>query len=109
MDSSSDFVARVGGVHLAELLPMTVLLIRTRNSEYRVVVMEGSTVCVQGGAFFAEPMCAQVTAASIGSSCRKFGWIAVGLRMELDVAGIRVLTSPVLAITRQRPAISVVH
>jgi hypothetical protein len=108
VDSVTDFVAHVGGVDLAELLPLTVLVIRTRNSEYRVVVIEGSSVCVQGGAFFAEPMWAEVIAASVGGSVRKFGWIAVGLRMELEVAGIRVLTSPVVAITMQRPAITVV-
>jgi hypothetical protein len=109
MDSVTDFVAHVGGVNLAELLPLTVLVIRTRNSEYRVVVIEGSSVCVQGGTFFAEPMWAQITASSVGGNGRKFGWIAVGFRMELEVAGIRVLTSRVLAITMQRPAIAVAH
>ena len=109
MDRFIDFMARLEGVHLRQLPPLTTVLTWTKNSLYRIVVTEGSDVYVQGGAFFPNPTSAQLDGASMGGGLLKVGWIAVGLPMEIRVGGRRVVTSPVRAITTERPGIPVFH
>ena len=43
-------------MQLLELPAQTTLLVSTRHSLYRIVVIDGSDVCVQGGSFFPSPM-----------------------------------------------------
>ena len=45
-------VSSTNGVQLRDLPPMTTLLVRTRNSEYHIVVSSGDEVLVKGGHFF---------------------------------------------------------
>ncbi len=45
-------VSSTNGVQLRNLPPMTTLLVRTRNSEYHIVVSSGDEVLVKGGQFF---------------------------------------------------------
>ena len=74
---------------------MTTLLVRTRNSEYHIVVSSGDEVLVKGGQFFPSLTEARFSGASVGGSFLKVGWIGVGLRMEILVEGRRIVTSPV--------------
>jgi hypothetical protein len=74
---------------------MTTLLVRTRNSEYRIVVSSGDEVLVKGGHFFPSLTEARFSGASVGGSFLKVGWIGVGLRMEILADGRRIVTSPV--------------
>ena len=37
------------GIYLRDLDPLTTVLVRTRNSSYRVIVSHGTSVLVQGG------------------------------------------------------------
>jgi hypothetical protein len=99
----------IEGVHLRQLTPFTTLLVRTTNSLYRIVVTDGCRVYVQGGAFFPDPTSAYVEGASVGLGVLKLGCIAIGLAMEIQAGGRRVLTSPVRAITTERTAVAVVH
>ncbi len=102
-------MADIEGVHLGDLPPLTTLLVRTMNSLYRVVITQGPEVYVHGGAFFPDPTWAYLDGVSIGGSSLKVGWIGVGLRMEIRTGSLRILTSPVCAITAERPSDSVVQ
>ena len=88
-------VSSTNGVQLRDLPPMTTLLVRTRNSEYRIVVASGDEVLVKGGHFFPALTEARFRGASVGGSFLKVGWIGVGLRMEILAEGRRIVTSPV--------------
>jgi hypothetical protein len=79
---------------------MDVLLVRTRNSVYRLIVTRDTEVTVQGGDFFVHPTAAFVDGSGFGGSLIKIGWIGVGLRMEIRVADRRIVTSPVRSIAR---------
>jgi len=74
---------------------MTTLRVRTRNSEYEIVVSSGDEVFVRGGQFFPSLTEARFSGASVGGSFLKVGWIGVGLRMEILADGRRIVTSPV--------------
>jgi hypothetical protein len=88
-------VSSTNGVQLRDLPPMTTLLVRTRNSEYHIVVSSGDEVLVKGGHFFPSLTEARFSGASVGGSFLKVGWIGVGLRMEILAEGRRIVTSPV--------------
>jgi hypothetical protein len=88
-------VSSTNGVQLRDLPPMTTLVVRTRNSEYRIVVSSGDEVLVKGGHFFPSLTEARFSGASVGGSFLKVGWIGVGLRMEILAEGRRIVTSPV--------------
>lgn len=99
MDRIGDLMNHRDGVHLHHLAPLAVLLVRTRNSWYRIVVTEGSNIYVQGGMFFPDPTPAYLDGASMGGGFLRVGWIGVGLRMEIRARGRRIVTSPVHAVT----------
>jgi hypothetical protein len=89
--------ARVGGLSIAELDPITPLMVRTENSLYRITVLEprGRRIMVQGGTYFPESTPAELEGSSLGGSLLKQGWIAPGLRMEISTEGRRIVTSRV--------------
>ncbi len=99
----------IEGVYLRHLTPFTTLLVRTMNSLYRVKITPGPEVYVQGGAFFPEPTSAYLDGSSIAGSCLRVGWIGVGLSLEIRSGGLRIITSPVRAITTEQASGSVVH
>jgi len=99
----------IDGVDLRQLTPFTTLLVQTRNSLYRIVVADGCRVYVQGGVSFPDLTPANVDGASMGRGALKIGWIAIGLAMEIQAGGRRVVTSPVHAITTGRSTVAVAH
>jgi hypothetical protein len=109
VDHFIDLMDPVEGVYLRQLPPLTTLMVWTRNSLYRMVVTEGSSVQVQGGTFFPNFTPALVDGASMGRGVLKKGWISVGLEMEIRARGRRIVTSPVQAITTERRGHPVVH
>ena len=78
----------------------TRLLVRTRNSQYRLTVLDGESgeVLIEGGNLLHGVTPATLNGATAGGCAMKLGWIGVGLRMELSVGGVRVTTSPVRSI-----------
>ena len=110
LDRFADAAAAAEGLDIRRVLPLTVLRVRTRNSEYRVVVGDDGGVFVEGGRLFPQLTAAYVEGASVGSSCVKAGWILVGLRLELRAGEQRVITSQVRAITTEyTPVVAAVH
>ena len=89
------------GIAVQSLAPGTTLIVGTRNSQYRLIVLndERRGVLVQGGAFFPDATAAHLQGSSAGGSLVKTGWIGVGLRMELLVGPRRIITSPVRSVT----------
>ena len=108
-NSGAGLMDYVEGVHLRHLPPLTMLLVWTNNSLYRIVVTEGSNVYVQGGTFFPDATSAHLDGASMGGVFLQVGWIGVGGLMEIRAGGTRFVTSPVRAIAAERPGIAVVH
>jgi hypothetical protein len=100
-----DVVAALGaapGLNLREVEPLTTLLIRTRNSVYRITVTGGSAVFVQGGRLFPEATAALLEGASRGGGLLRVGCIALGCCLEMRVGDRRIVTSPVCSMASER-------
>jgi hypothetical protein len=96
-------ISQSPGVRLNDLQPLTTLIVITRNSRYRMILTPDG-ILIQGGQFFPETTAAKFDGSSLGGSFLKIGVIAVGLHMEIRAAGQRIVTSPVRAISEERPA-----
>ena len=99
IDGFTEAVACTHGISLQDLDPLTTLLIRTRNSTYRVIVSSGTSVIVQGGQFFPDATPARIDGSGFGGSLLKTAWIGVGFRMEIFANGERIITTPVRDVT----------
>ena len=88
--------SRFRTVALPLLLPGTLLTLHTRNTCYRLVVVDGSERRVQitGGRLFSETTDAEVIGA-IDEEEVKVGWIVEGFQLELLTGRGPVLTSTV--------------
>jgi hypothetical protein len=85
------------GLHVGRLAPLTRLAVTTRNTEYKITVVEPRDwrVLVQGGRFFPTERFAFLCGSGYGGTLLKVAWIGVGLCCELSTEGQRVVTSPV--------------
>lgn len=101
LDGFADEAARLDGIALKQLEPITRLTIRTRNSTYQITVLQPSTasVLVQGGRFFPDPTAACLNGSGFGGSCLKLAWVGVGMRMEFHSPNGRIITSRVQSIS----------
>jgi hypothetical protein len=82
------------------LLPTgTQLSVNTRNSRYRILILDGSgCALVQGGHYFCEETDARIEGATSNGRALRVGWICLGLGLEFSVRGKRIVTSRVRAI-----------
>jgi hypothetical protein len=81
------------GVSIETIETGATLIVKTRHSYYRMVVVDGSQQLVQiQGGVFPEPTMVRLCGATAGGSAVKVGWILVGLRMECRL-GTRCITS----------------
>lgn len=90
----------VTGVDLSDLPRGTELLVETRNSQYRLVLLDdrGRNALIEGGRHFREWTEVQINGSMCGESLPRVGWIGLGLSLELTVHGMRLLTSRVRSI-----------
>jgi hypothetical protein len=91
------------GVHIDQLDPLTELIVQTRNSIYKVLVIDphASKILIRGGRWFPVSVGATLAGSGFGGSFLKTRWIGVGFRMELNVEGfdgLVIITSPVCSI-----------
>lgn len=91
------------GVHIDQLDALTELIVTTRNSVYRVLVIDphASKILIRGGRWFPVSVAATLAGSGFGGSFLKTRWIGVGFRMELNVEGfdgLVIITSPVCSI-----------
>jgi hypothetical protein len=84
-------------VTLQTLRPCDTIRVRTCNSDYEIFLFEPESgrALVVGGKHFAEPMEAIVSGSTFGGNMLKVGWLGVGFRMEFNINGRRIVTSPV--------------
>jgi len=89
------------GVDLRELAAGTIVVVRTRHSRYRLVVLEpeAQRMLVSGGEWFPVQTEVQLVGATCGGSMLKPGWISVGLKVELRRMNRRITTSLVEEVT----------
>lgn len=85
------------GLHLGALEPLTQLEVETRNTVYRVTVLEPEEwrIVVRGGRFFPCETTAYLCGSGYGGALLRVAWIGVGLCCEFSAGGQRVVTSPV--------------
>ncbi len=103
LDGFATEVSQTDGIGLADLDPITTLLVRTQNSLYRIVVVQPrqKAVLVQGGPFFPQATHAVLSGSNFGGSLLKVAWVGIGLHMEFRAGDQWIITSRVQAITVQ--------
>ena len=85
------------GVHVTALEPFTKVLVRTRNTDYHITIVEPAEwkVLVRGGRFFPVETFAFLCGSGYGGTLLKVAWVGIGLCCELSSNGLRIVTSPV--------------
>jgi hypothetical protein len=88
------------GVQIEQMEELESLAVRTQNSLYEIVILSGhqGEVLVRGGHFFPQLTPAHLAGSTLGGSFLKLRGIYVGLRMEMNVDGQRIVTTPVESI-----------
>ena len=89
------------GIDIRALASGTTLLVDTRNTHYRLVVLNPArlSVLIEGGTFIRNETEARLNGATCGGSALKGGWIGVGSRMDVWIEGRRIVTSSVRSIS----------
>jgi hypothetical protein len=79
LDGFAEISGSLDGVSLRVLRPRDTIHARTRNSDYRIVLVdpEQGKVTVQGGRFFNEPVAAVVSGSTLGGCMLKLGWLGL--------------------------------
>lgn len=85
------------GIELATLEPFDTIVVRTVNSQYRILLLDPATgrALLDGGRQITEAVEVRVVGSSFGGSILRTGWIGVGLRMEACANDRYIRTSPV--------------
>ncbi|MBI4469300.1 MAG: hypothetical protein HY650_08275 [Acidobacteria bacterium] len=88
------------GIDVTELEPFQIIHAQTLNHEYRLTMIDAreGRVIVEGGAYFPEPVEGHLRGSSAGGAMLRLGWIGLGLHMEIESLGHRLVTSPVRAL-----------
>jgi hypothetical protein len=84
-------------VALPMLLPGTMVNVRTKNTLYRLTVIDGPArqISINGGRLFPDPTDVTLLGAVDGEEDVKFGWIVEGLQLQLITPDGPVITSTV--------------
>jgi hypothetical protein len=88
------------GVQIDQMEELESLAVRTRNNIYEITILSGRSgeVMVRGGQFFPKFTPAKLCGATLGGSFLKMRGIYVGFRIEFNLDGQRIITSPVEAV-----------
>jgi hypothetical protein len=82
------------------LEPGTTLIVNTRHSQYRfVMLLDPRFVLVKGGAMFPETTIVRLDGATAGGSALKMGWILVGFQIEMWLGSVRIRSSRVRSVS----------
>lgn len=89
-----------GDVRLESLNPFDTILLRTYNSDYRILMLDPTTgrALVEGGTCLAEPSEALVRGSAVPGSLFKSGVICVGCRLEMWLDERALITSPIKSV-----------
>jgi hypothetical protein len=85
---------------LESLNPFDTILMRTHNSDYRILLLDPNTgrALIEGGEYLVEPNEALLTGSAIPGSEFKAGTLSLGSRLEILVDERVLLTSPIKAL-----------
>jgi ATP dependent DNA ligase C terminal region len=88
------------GLQVDRLSALDELAVQTRNSLYRMVLLDPlrGEVLVQGGRFFPDSTRAQFAGCSLGGAFLKLRGIHIGFRMEIHFGLETIITSDVLSV-----------
>jgi hypothetical protein len=97
IQSSESDTSSTRDVVLETLNPFDTILLRTHNSEYRILLLDPGTgrALVEGGTFLLEPSEGLVKGSALPGSAFNGGAICVGARLEMWVNENVFLTSPI--------------
>jgi hypothetical protein len=92
------------GVLVDALPPNARIVVTTRNSCYRVQVIDGTDrrVSITGGTMFPEATEMHLEGATADAGIIKPGWIRAGLRLALSIGSRRITTSLVESVAFER-------
>jgi hypothetical protein len=95
METMNTTTSEEKAVALAALNPRDEVLVKTRSSDYRIMLLDPKTgrALVQGGRYLGQPVEVTVTGSTIRGI--KLASIDVGCRMEIKLDGKRLSTSPI--------------
>jgi hypothetical protein len=87
-------------VELEKLQPYDTILLRTLNSDYRILLLEPQSglVLVEGGRYLTEPAEALISGSTLPGSSFKQGAIVIGYHLAMWVGGRIINTSRVRSI-----------
>ena len=92
------------GIALRLLEPGTTIVVNTRRSQYRLVILlEPDLVMVSGGNTFHEPRVVRFDGATDGGCALIVGRILVGFQMEMSLGPLRITSSRVRSVSIDRP------
>lgn len=85
------------GIAIQTLSPLDTILVSTRNTDYRIFLLDPQIgrALVHGGKHFIEPVEGLVIGSVLNGLAFKFGWIGVGMRLEIVTNHFVTRTSPV--------------
>lgn len=88
------------GLQLDTLPALRALVIQTRNTDYRVTVIDGrrGDVLVTGGRFFPTPTRARLNGATLGGSLLKWRGVYCGFRLEFQLGAQTIVTTRVQSV-----------
>jgi hypothetical protein len=91
---------RLTGIDVRFLPTGTEVIVDTRNSRYRLVMLDGIVreARVEGGRHFAQESTVRIEGSSLPGGLLKVGWIGLGLPLELSRGSRRIVTSAVRSI-----------
>ena len=89
-----------GEIVLENLNPFDTILLRTHNSEYRILLLDPKTgrALVEGGEYLTEPSEALLKGSAVLGDALKAGSICVGSRFEMWVGERVFITSPIKSV-----------
>ena len=104
---AGDCATRTAGFAFESLERGTILDVKTWNTRFRVVVVDGEGRAVfSGGTRFQEATEVRIEGSTAGGRDFKTGWIGIGLRLELSLLSrgpYTVTTSPIQSVEAVEP------
>ena len=94
----------VAGIDVRSLPADTVVVVDTRNSRYRFVMLDarGRHALVEGGRHFPQEATVGIEGSTPDGSLVKVGWIGLGSFLELSSGARRIVTSRICSISVSR-------
>jgi RNA polymerase-binding transcription factor DksA len=100
-DSNPSLSSSPGEFALETLQPFDTILVGTRNSDYRILLLDPRTgrALVEGGQYLSEPREALLSGSGRQGFPYKLGAIAVGYRLEMWIDEKAISTSPIRSVS----------